>query len=478
MKQLFNLLLCGIMVFAAVGCNEEPTPGENNGLPQLETPVVGHVVDLNNVTLTWSEIEGALYYTVAVNDEEPTIVESTNYVVRGLAWSKTHKLYVKAVSPNEKALLSSEPAVVEVTLGGRIAPAYREWYVENGTSATAISNNGRYVVGAYDRNGFILDLNTDILTVVYSMEFSDVSDDGVAVGTNYTSGIGQAAYYVDGQIHDIDITELISATENLDSASLDAITPDGKMAVGWIFEYGNTEYTEKCGMMLPIVYNFETEEVSILPVDNLAFDVNPYDPSEGVQIGVVAKSIAPNGAILGYDYSIGMFNIVWSAWNEPFEYVYLEKQEKNGIQLPLEAIGDSQNRMSQNGTYVYGKGKNYASGFENEYAGAYNLLTDELIECGGASITLMTDDGIAFINDAPYYMGETSYVVDTKGDDLETLTPIVDWLLEEYDLDLAEEIPYGVIMVAASEDGKTLVGTSNTENGWVSCVICLDGIVE
>ena len=85
MKQLFNLLLCGIMIFAAVGCNEEPTPGENNGLPQLETPVVGHVVDLNNVTLTWSEIEGALYYTVAVNDEEPTIVESTNYVVRGLA---------------------------------------------------------------------------------------------------------------------------------------------------------------------------------------------------------------------------------------------------------------------------------------------------------------------------------------------------------------------------------------------------------
>ena len=131
-------------------------------------------------------------------------------------------------------MLSSEPAVVEVTLGGRIAPAYREWYVENGTSATAISNNGRYVVGAYDDNGFILDLNTDIVTVVDLMEFSDVSDDGVAVGTNYTSGIGQAAYYVDGQIHDIDITEIISATENLDSASLDAIPPDGKMAVGWI----------------------------------------------------------------------------------------------------------------------------------------------------------------------------------------------------------------------------------------------------
>ena len=49
---------------------------------------------------------------------------------------------------------------------------------------------------------------------------------------------------------------------------------------------------------------------------------------------------------------------------------------------------------------------------------------------------------------------------------------------EEHDLDLTEQIPYGVIIVGASEDGKTIIGTANTENGWVSCVICLDGIAE
>ncbi len=471
MKQLFNLLLSGIVLLALAGCNEEPTPG----IPQLETPVVGHLVDNNNVTLTWSAVENALYYTVSVNEEEPTIVEGTSYVVRGLAWATTHKFYVKAVSPNESALLSSEAAVVEVTLGGRIVPAYREWYAQNGAAAVAISNNGRYVVGAFDRQGFILDLNTDILTTVSNMEFSDVSDDGLAVGTNYESGIGQAAYYIDGQIHDIDISKYLSAPENLDSASLDAITPDGKLAVGWFFEYGTTEYTSQCGMMVPIVYNLETNELSMPAIGELAYEINPYDASEDVQIGIVAKCIAPDGKILGYDYSVDMFSIVWSAWNEPFEYVHLEKKDNS---MPLESLGDSQNRMSQNGTYAYGKGKDFSTGYANEFAAAYNLKTDEFIKCAGAQITAMTDDGIAFINDAPYYMGETSYIIDVMSEDLETLTPIADWLLEEHDLDLTEQIPYGVIIVGASEDGKTIVGTANTENGWVSCVICLDGIAE
>lgn len=75
-------------------------------------------------------------------------------------------------------------------------------------------------------------------------------------------------------------------------------------------------------------------------------------------------------------------------------------------------------------------------------------------------------------------MGETSYVVDVKGSDLETLTPIADWLLEEYDMDLTEEIPYGIIVVAVSADCNTIVGIANTDQGWVTSVICLDGVVE
>jgi hypothetical protein len=94
----------------------------------------------------------------------------------------------------------------------------------------------------------------------------------------------------------------------------------------------------------------------------------------------------------------------------------------------------------------------------------------------GGAVTAMTDDGIVFINDAPYYIGTTSYIVDINTGDLSTQTPIADWLALEHGLSLGSYIPDGIIVIGTSEDGKTILGITNTMEGWLTCVIKLDGV--
>ena len=93
---------------------------------------------------------------------------------------------------------------------------------------------------------------------------------------------------------------------------------------------------------------------------------------------------------------------------------------------------------------------------------------------GIGQATCVTDDGIAFLNDTPYYLGTTSYVVDLKGN-ISVQTPIIDWLLDTHQIDLYNYIQEGVITIGASADGRKLLGITNTDSGWLSYVIDLDG---
>ena len=96
-------------------------------------------------------------------------------------------------------------------------------------------------------------------------------------------------------------------------------------------------------------------------------------------------------------------------------------------------------------------------------------------KCFNGTVTAMTDDGIAFLNDVPYYMGTTSYVVDLNSGNTETQKPIIDWLLDEYSIDLYNYIQEGVMTIGASADGRTILGIVNTDMGWMTYVIDLDG---
>ena len=99
----------------------------------------------------------------------------------------------------------------------------------------------------------------------------------------------------------------------------------------------------------------------------------------------------------------------------------------------------------------------------------------------------MSDDGVAFINDVPFYLGTTSYVVDIKNGEPYAWTELEEWLFDEHDIDIASFEPTidiieddgllleGVIGVGTSEDGRVIVGITNTDAGWMTFVVDLDG---
>jgi uncharacterized membrane protein len=99
----------------------------------------------------------------------------------------------------------------------------------------------------------------------------------------------------------------------------------------------------------------------------------------------------------------------------------------------------------------------------------------------------MSDDGIAFLNDVPYYLGTTSYVIDIKNGEPYEWTELEEWLFDEHDIDIASFEPTtnensddslyleSVIVVAVSENGRIIVGITNTNSGWLTFVVDLDG---
>ena len=78
----------------------------------LATPVVESSVDVNVVTLTWNEVEGAAYYTVQVDDDIAEQVEGTTYVFEG-DYEMEYMFTVVAVPAEGENLVASEAAVVK-----------------------------------------------------------------------------------------------------------------------------------------------------------------------------------------------------------------------------------------------------------------------------------------------------------------------------------------------------------------------------
>ncbi len=99
----------------------------------------------------------------------------------------------------------------------------------------------------------------------------------------------------------------------------------------------------------------------------------------------------------------------------------------------------------------------------------------------------MSDNGVAFINDVPYYLGTTSYVVDTTKGEPYDWVEFEDWVFDEHDINIASFEPTtdfiendgllmeGIIIVGVSEDCRTIVGMTNTDMGWMTFVVDLDG---
>lgn len=457
MKNFFKLLTAALAVVMLAGCTDS---GEEDSAARVATPTFQCNVIDNTIMVAWEPVANAAYYTIQLNDGEPAKTDLTVYNFDNLVWEETYTVTLVAVSANPELYQDSKPGVKTVTIGKRDVPQYREWY---GIPASAISNNGRWVVGQFDKHGMIIDLNTDEYTQFETFDCYDVADSGLIVGSSYTTNSeGVAAYYYNGEYVDVELGEWV---EEHYSSCLTAVTPDGKFAVGWAWDTADTYYTRLCGDFIPFTYNIETGKVNVPMVDS---DMLIY----GQPAAIALKGVSPDRKLFGYENSMTYFSVLWEDEYEPYTYPCLEYDDEYNL---IEGFGDSNNLMSQTGRYLYGKGWRNENKNQNFYPAVYDCETGTMLWMFGGYVSAMADNGIAFVNDVPYYLGTTSYVVDTNVD-IMVQTPLVDWLKEKHNIDLTEYLHEGIITIGVSEDCNTLVGITNTMDGWMTYVIDLNGV--
>lgn len=461
MKRIFTLFAAGIIALLAIGCESATEPVKQGG--SLATPEFSANANENSITVSWTTVEGAAYYQIWLNDDEPTKTDKSVHRFDNLKWGAEYTVSLQAIGTNND---KSDVATQKVTIAARVVPAYREWCPQNGSTASAISDNGRWVVGSFDRQGMMIDLESDELTMIENFDCMDVADDGVIVGATYEdSQGGEAAMYINGQVVKLDLSEL---TES-DMSSFQAVTPDGTFVVGWWWEYDAESYYGKIyDTIVPFAYDVLKDRIIVLEAGDTLYGVG----------GVSPYGVSPDRKIVGCEQGYAMMAVVWEDEYSKFKYPVFEYDSEY---RPTLSFGDTQVRMTPNGTYIYSVAKTYPEGAgEVAQPGCYNLETGELTLFGGKCfngyVSAMTDDGVAFLNDVPFYMGTTSYVVDLKSGDTENQTPIIDWLLDEHSIDLYNYIQEGVIIIGTSADGRKILGIVNTEeSGWITFVIDLDG---
>lgn len=468
MKNTIKLLMCAVLAFAFVGC----TPNEMTDESKLSTPNFSLRAEGNSIIVTWEQITGAAYYEVSLNPGSTAKTDKLIHKFDNLEYNTEYKVSVRAISTESSK--NSDAETKKIKTSERVVPQYREFLPKYGAAAYAISNNGRWVVAANDRCGYVLDLSTDKMVEFSNAELYDVADDGTAVGSDHSENMdGNAAILIGDQMVPIDLSNIAT---NPGMSCATGITPDANYIVGWFWEYDESSYYgQMYGMVVPFCYDVLKNTVTVPEVGERL-----YNEAAATAI----KSVTPDRKLLGYEQSEGIHNIVWEDQYTPWEYVHFQYNETS--YEPLFSIGDTQNFFTQKGRYIYGKAVDYSAG-EVTLAAAYDCENGNLMTFAGGSVTAMSDEGIAFINDTPYYLGTTSYVIDIKNGEPYEWTELEEWLFDEHDIDIASFEPLtnenagdslyleSVIVVAVSENGRVIVGITNTNQGWLTFVIDLDG---
>ena len=474
MKNTIKLLMCAVMALCFASCT--PDEGTENNAGNFDFNLN---LQANNIIVSWKAIDGAIYYELQLNDEEPFKTDKNAHKFEGLSYDTTHTVTLKAVNAAGEAFMTGKKSV---TIGPLKIYAYREW--AHYASGQAISDNGKWITGAFDHTGLIIDLSTNNMISTEYFEGYDIDDNGVAVGS-YHEGIsvGVAAMCIGGEIIEIDLSNL---TENNQMSCLTGITPDGAYAVGWYwnFDDANAYYAKIYGDIIPFCYDVINDTVSV--PDAMT---SPIYNDGAMSI----YSIAPDGSMLGLDQQFYHLNVVWENEYTPYEYALLEYDAETLI--PTRSMGHLDNRFSQSGRYIYGTSQLYEGEEQTNIPSVYDRETKTLYTYNNdiSKITAMADDGTVFGYSEP--MGNTggAYVTTIDKGNNAVFELFENWLLLEHNIDIAkynpstntdegteaDPDPYlldGTSVVGASADGRTLLCITQTADGWITSAICLDGI--
>ncbi len=478
MKNTIKLLMYAVMALCFASCT--PDNGDDSSIKKFDfnTNVQG-----NTILVTWKTVESAIYYKIQLNDQEAIKVEREKgaYKFDKLDYDTTYTIGLTAYDAYGDPFMSDTK---QVTIKPLVIYAYREW--SHYAAAQAISDNGLWVTGANDHSGMIINLATNEMISTDYFEGCDIDNNGVAVGS-YHEGIaeGVAAICIDGEIIEVDLSNI---TSNNYMSCLTGITPDGTMAVGWYQNYdGEDSYFGKMyGYYIPFCYDMINETASI-PV---SMDSPIY--TDG---GMTLYCIAPDGTMLGLDQQAFHINVVWENELTPYTYLFLKYNAET--LAPTRAMGHIDNRFTQSGRYVFGTSQEYNANLNNtNIASVFDRETKTLYTYNNnniAKITAMADDGTVFGYSEPMgNAGNASVATLDNGNDA-VFELFEDWLLLEHNIDIAKYNPStntdegtetdpntyfldGTCVVGASADSRTLLCITQTINGWVTSVICLDGV--
>lgn len=467
MKNTIKLLMCAVMALCFASC----TPADEVSTSDF---VFALSVKENAIAVTWQAAPNAVFYEIKLNDNEVIRTDKTTQMFDDLEYDAEYTVNLKAIALTGDIL---KEGTRSTRIGKRILPAYREWTTEIPT--TTISDNGRWAVGAMGMDGVIINLGNDKLTVTPNLSFYDVDNNGVAVGSYQgNSQMGVAAMYIDGEIFELDLSNI---TANNSMSCLTSITPDGSYAVGWYACSEDDVYFNYYGEYAPFCYDVVSKTASVLEPQNPLYSIGCH----------TLHAVAPDRSILGCEQSyVGegmsiMINTVWEDQFTPFEYFHFSYDEKYN---PIYAMGDTNNRFSTSGKYIYGNTSEFTDGHVS-YPAVYDRESKKMykFDCIG-SVTSVTEDGIVFINDAPFGSGTTTYVTTLTNNDPSTFQTLEEWLYYEHGIDVSTYETEnntdldnhltldGVMVLGVSDDGKTLMSTtSSISAGWVNTVIYLDG---
>ena len=339
------------------------------------------------------------------------------------------KYYTYAAQVNEGAVIGTP--VWEESMTYRPYVTFAPENVIIGPSA--VSDNGRYIVGCSDAESFIYDVRLDSLTVVPNLIFYDVTDSGVVYGTSGPYPL----IWENGNP-----TDVTGIPDGSNDNCFFSVTPDGKTAVGYSM-LGSSD-------MRPVIY--ENGVLSILPYD--------LDPEGKDATMAVASDIGSNGWITGYILD-NTYMEVGCAWNQNHEYdLYTDELMvwNDGFGYWENIYGGLENCISPNGKYIaswrtntgdYGWGSfMFAYVFDTETRETYNVDQEAYRpDC-------VSSQGQLFLSDVTMGYSSVPYVYDVNDN---TFSTFADYAKSNYNYS-----PEGLTMqgsvVAVSEDGKTVVG--------------------
>ena len=172
----------------------------NPEAPQLATPEVSASVDGNVVTLSWAEVEGAEYYTVAYNDVTEKVEDTT--VEFTLDYETEYTFAVKACTDDLMAYKPSETTTVSVTTEVQVIK------LETPVVATEVVEYNK-VVFNWDAIA-----NADYYTISYNESTTKVTDIPVTLeleyDTTYSFAIqahsNDTAHYLASDIATVEVT--------------------------------------------------------------------------------------------------------------------------------------------------------------------------------------------------------------------------------------------------------------------------------